>query len=259
MSDLPARVRRSATPRALTRPPAAAGGGGRWLRPRAVLLPLALAGVTAAAPAAPPEAPGTFATPAAVTDAWAYGLEVADPRAIRVGEVWYWFMPYKVTNNTGADRLFVPEVTVTNDHGEIVTAGRGVPPQVFNAVADRLGNPLLETPDNVVGTLLQGEDFAKESVAIWPVSPLDVDRFTVFFAGADGEVRELVSPRTGETVTEPATDPVTGEALTDEEGNPLRRPVLMQRQRAFVFATPGTGVRPDRRPVRRVETSAVMR
>lgn len=224
----------------------------------AALASALIAGQTAtAAPAK--EDPGTYATPAAVTDAWTYGLKVATPQAIEVDRTWYWYMPYQVTNETGADRLFVPEVTITNDHGEILTAGRRIPPAVFNAVADRLANPLLESPDDVVGTLLQGRDFAKESVAIWPVSPLDIDMFTVFFAGADGEVRPLISPRTGEPVMVPATDPVTGEVVNQADGQPLLRPVLMQRNRAFVFATPGTAVTPDLQPVRPVREYAVMR
>ncbi|MEE9405243.1 MAG: hypothetical protein V3V20_10140 [Algisphaera sp.] len=203
--------------------------------------------------------PGTYATPAAVSNAWAYDLTLATPRAISVESRWYWYMPYKVINKTGADRLFVPEITVTNDHGEIVIAGRRIAPAVFNAVADRLANPLLESPDDVVGTLLQGQDFAKESVAIWPVSPLDIDTFTVFFAGADGEVRALISPRTGEPVTQAATDPVTGEALMDDQGQPLRRPVLVQRNRAFTFATPGTTDNPEHQTVQPVREWAVMR
>ncbi len=205
------------------------------------------------------EEPGTHARPAAVSDAWAYDLDVATPRAILVDERWYWYMPYQVTNNTGADRLFVPEVTVTNDHGEIVTAGRRIPPQVFSAVADRLANPLLASPDDVVGTLLQGQDFAKESVAIWPVSALDIDSFTVFFAGADGEVRPLISPETGEPVLVPATDPVTGEELRGPDGGALRRPVLMQRNRAFAFSTPGTAVNPGLQLVVPERRYAVMR
>ena len=213
----------------------------------------------AALPAAAQDEPGTFARPAAVSDAWSYDVTVATPRVIQVRGRWYWYMAYKVVNNTGADRLFVPEVTVTNDHGEIVVAGRGLGPGVFAAVADRLANPLLESPDDVVGTLLQGPDFAKESVAIWPVSPLDIDQFTVFFAGADGEVRPLISPRTGEPVTEPATDPITGEPVTGDDGEPLRRPVLVQRNRWFTFSTPGTAVSPAVQTVIRIEEGVVMR
>ena len=231
----------------------------RPLRSAAIAAALLAGFATTESPAQTADEPGTYATPAAVSDAWTYGLEVATPRAISVDNVWYWYMPYKVTNDTGADRLFVPEVTLTNDHGEILTAGRRIPPAVFNAVADRLANPLLESPDDVVGTLLQGRDFAKESVAIWPVSPLDIDEFTVFFAGADGEVRPLVSPSTGEPVMVPATDPVTGEVMTDADGQPLQRPVLMQRNRAFVFATPGTAVSPELQPVRLLREYAVMR
>ena len=70
-----------------------------------------------------------------------------------------------------------------------------------------------------------------------------------FLRGADGEVRALISPRTGEPVTQAATDPVTGEALMDDQGQPLRRPVLVQRNRAFTFATPGTTDNPEHQTV----------
>ena len=211
-------------------------------------LPLGL--LTPAAPAQTTatdrEQPGLAPQPSIVSDDWSIELETQPPRTISVRDrdgrtQWYWYLPYKVINNTGEDRLFVPEVVVTNDHGEIVTAGRGVPPTVFDAISDRLANPLLESPDDVIGTLLQGEDFARESVAIWPVSSLDVDQFTVFFGGADGETQPLISPRTGEVVMREAVDPITGEPELDENGQPVSRPVMLARTRALVFASPGTG------------------
>ena len=214
---------------------------------------------------APP--PGTFAQPSIVNPSWSFELSMLTPNAIAVptarGRVaWYWYAAYRVTNNTGEDRLFIPEVVVLNNHGEIVQTNRRIPPSVYPAIATRLGNSLLESPTDVVGRLLQGPDFAKESVAIWPASERDVDEFTLFFAGIDGETKPLVSPQTGETILEAATDPITGKPVLDPDGKPVLRPVMVQRTRAFTFQTPGTlgeGDNLRRQPVRLVTEFEVMR
>ncbi|MEM8496165.1 MAG: hypothetical protein AAF663_12355, partial [Planctomycetota bacterium] len=175
---------------------------------------------------------------------------------------WYWYLPYKVVNHTNEDRLFIPEVTVMDNHGRIVTAGRKIPQNVYPAIAERLGNELLESPDDVLGRLLQGDDFAKESVAIWPASSRDVDEFTVFFAGADGETKQLLSPSTGEPVLQAAIDPITGEAVLDDEGNPVMQPVMVRRTRTFTYATPGTLSSNSKlrlQPVQLIGESVVMR
>lgn len=218
-------------------------------------------------PEASGESPGTFAEPSIINPTWEFELEVNPPRAIAVTDrnglnSWYWYLPYKVVNNTGEDRLFIPEVTVMDNNGRIVTAGRRIPQNVFPAIANRLNNSLLESPDDVLGRLLQGEDFAKESVAIWPASPRDVDEFTVFFAGADGETKQLLSPLTGEPVMQAAIDPITGEAVTDADGNPVMQPVMVRRTRGFTYTTPGTlnGAGSLReQPVRLAAEFAVMR
>lgn len=217
--------------------------------------------------AASEEAPGTFAEPSIINPTWEFDLEVNPPQAIAVTDsnglnTWYWYLPYKVVNNTGEDRLFIPEVTVLDNNGRIVTAGRRIPQNVYPAIAERLGNPLLESPDDVLGRLLQGEDFAKESVAIWPASLRDVDEITVFLAGADGETKQLLSPRTGEPVMQAAIDPITGEAVTDADGKPVMQPVMVRRTRGYTYATPGTlssvgSLR--QQPVRLVTEFVVMR
>lgn len=210
---------------------------------------------------------GTFAEPSIINPTWEFELEVKNPQPIAVpGDngrtVWYWYLPYKVVNHTNEDRLFIPEVSVMDNHGRIVTAGRKIPQNVFPAIAQRLGNPLLESPDDVLGRLLQGEDFAKESVAIWPASQRDVDEFTVFFAGADGETKPLLSPSTGKPVLQAAVDPITGEAVIDEDGNAVMQPVMVQRTRTFTYATPGT-LTSNRKlrlqPVQLLSESVVMR
>ncbi|MEM7627302.1 MAG: hypothetical protein AAF333_17025 [Planctomycetota bacterium] len=216
---------------------------------------------------APAEAPGTFAEPSIVNPTWAFDLKVSTPNAIAVpgpnGRLrWYWYIAYKVTNNTGEDRLFIPEVVVLNNHGEIIQANRRIPPAAYPAIADRLGNTLLESPNDVVGRLLQGPDFAKESVAIWPASFKDVDEFTVFFGGVDGETKMLRSPTTGEPIMEAATDPITGEAVLDTDGNVVMRPIMVQRTRALTYQTPGTpglGANLREQPVQLIAEYEVMR
>jgi len=241
---------------------------------RNLLFTLALTPAVLAASVAHPAAaqdtrdePGTFATPAVVSPNWAFDLEVSTPRPISVKDahgrtVWYWYAAYKVTNNTGEDRRFIPEVTLTDNNGRIVQAGRRIPSNVFPAIDDKLGNPLLENPNNVVGRLLQGDDFAKESVAIWPASPQDVDEFTLFFAGADGEVKELLSPKTGQPILQAAVDPITNQPVLDADGNAVMRPVLVRRTRAYAYTTPGTRNAHgslQEQPVGLIEETVVMR
>ncbi|MEM9418623.1 MAG: hypothetical protein AAGA25_06135 [Planctomycetota bacterium] len=213
------------------------------------------------------DSPGTFAEPSIINPTWEFDLEVKTPQPIAVPDangrmVWYWYLPYKVVNNTNEDRLFIPEVSVVDNHGRIVTAGRKIPQNVYPAIAERLGNDLLESPDDVLGRLLQGEDFAKESVAIWPASQKDVDEFTVFFAGADGETKQLISPSTGKPVMRAAIDPITGDPVVDADGKPVLQPVMVRRTRAYTYATPGTLTSNSKlrlQPVRMVGETVVMR
>jgi len=242
----------------------------RYLLLLSVLVPIALLGLAksaASAQDAASETPGTYAEPSIINPTWAFDLAINNPQPIAVPDaqgrmVWYWYLPYQVVNNTREDRLFIPEVTVLDNHGRIVTAGRRIPQNVYPAIAERLGNPLLESPDDVLGRLLQGEDFAKDSVAIWSASQRDVDEFTVFFAGADGETKPLISPRTGQPVLQAAVDPITGEAVIDADGNPVMQPVMVRRTRTFTYATPGTltsNSKLRQQPVRLLSESIVMR
>ena len=152
-----------------------------------------------------PESAWAYPQPAIVSPSWSLEVEVAKPEAISIEDVdgsirWFWYITYKVVNPTDQDLLFIPEITVANDRGEIITAGENVPPTVFPAIKERLGNPLLLSPIQVVGKLLQGEDFAREGVAIWPAPEGDVDAFSVFIAGLNGETQTIANPLTGESV-----------------------------------------------------------
>lgn len=208
--------------------------------------------------------PGSFPTPAVANADWTLEFDAGPPTAIAVDDAfgnsrWYWYLPYTITNVSGADQRFIPEVTILTDTGNILQAGKDVPSRAFVQIAAELRNPLLESPQSVVGTIRQGVDFAKDSVFIWPVPSEDVDQFTVFVAGLSGETAVLTKPSTGEPLMEPALDIETGQPLLDAQGNPVMRPVIARRTTALTYATPGTPDSPQQRPVTLLDTAQVMR
>jgi hypothetical protein len=112
----------------------------------------------------------------------------------------YWYMPYKLVNNTGQERQFVPEFVMATDKGDVIEAGRHVSPSAFDAIKAKLGNPLLESPNEVIGRILQGNDFARESVAIWKHPGHDIDQVRIFASGLSGETIRIANPLTNDTV-----------------------------------------------------------
>ena len=147
-----------------------------------------------------------FPEPAASSRAWKFTFTHAKPRPISFrgddGLIhWYWYMTYKVVNETGDERLFIPEFTIATDAGDIITAGKNVPAGVFDAVKHDAGVKLLVNPIVATGKLLQGEDNAKESVAIWPVFDHNVDQVSIFVAGLSGETQTIENPLTHDPVT----------------------------------------------------------
>lgn len=203
-----------------------------------VALTLAAATLAAGFAVPVPEAQA-YPKPAIVSPSWNLDFEAGRPQAIMVPDLagrpqWFWFLPYQVTNNTGEDRLFIPEFTVYTDQGDIITAGQDVPSTVYPAIARRLNNDLLESPVEVVGQLLQGPDYARESVAIWPAfEGPDVDRFTVFVGGLSGETQTVAGPDGQE--------------------------ILVRRTKALEYATPGNYPTPENQPVQFIEERDVMR
>ena len=180
-----------------------------------------------------------FPEAAIVNPSWALDFDYDKPRAIAVQDAaghtrWYWYMTYKVTNNTDEDQLFVPEFTIATDQGDVIAAGRNVPTNVFDAIRRQVKNPMIDSPIQVVGNLLQGADYAKESVAIWPAFVGDIDEFTVFVAGLSGDSTTIRNPVTGEEV-------------------------LMRRNTMLTYKTPGNHASPQGQPVVFVSEQQVMR
>lgn len=179
--------------------------------------------------------------PSPVATTWEFTFDQGPLRLIWIetdqGRKPYFFLTYRVTNFSGNDLLFAPDVTLMTDNTTILKSGRDVPLSVTNAILDELDNPLIESQIDIVSTVLQGPEHARDGVLIWPANDLDVDEVTIFFAGLSGEFESYVVGR--------------------ESDNPRRytlRKTLMLR-----FATPGDFSNQGARPFYLDEKRWVMR
>jgi hypothetical protein len=156
-----------------------------FLTVAAVLLCVGVGGVLAAGL-------GDFPEPSPYPISWDLKFEHGAPKRILVSVPGqapqaYWYMTYRVTNDTGQEQLFLPVFELLTSDGKVHPSDRGISPRVFDAIKDREGNRMLERHTKVEGTLRQGEAQARDSVAIWK-QPMDqMGQFTVFVSGLSGE------------------------------------------------------------------------
>ena len=158
-----------------------------------------LAALTVLAAAGPVRA---YPTPAVVPYRWEVHFRPGDLR-LYVDPLEgrpYWYFAYTVTNRTGADQIWAPTLVLFTDAGEILASGEGVSGRVEEGIRDLLRNPLLETQNEVIGDLLQGREFAKDGLAVWPARELDVNEISLFVGGLSGETASVRNPLTGENL-----------------------------------------------------------
>jgi hypothetical protein len=131
--------------------------------------------------------------PKLVSTDWALKFTQHDPQAIRLrvpgepGPRIFWYMLYTVTNQTSQDRMFVPNFVLYTDTGQILHGAEGISPSVFDAIQARHHNPLLENVSSMTGVLLQGEDNAKDGVAIFQDIDPEARAFDLYVGGLSGE------------------------------------------------------------------------
>jgi hypothetical protein len=99
----------------------------------------------------------------------------------------YWYLTYRVTNNTGEEQLFLPLFEMLTSDGKVFRSDKAIPPRVFDAIKDREGSQFMERRAKVAGTLRQGEAQARDSVAIWKQPMDEMGQFSIFVAGLNGE------------------------------------------------------------------------
>jgi hypothetical protein len=128
-------------------------------------------------------------------------LRIATVNVENDGPKTFFYMTYKVTNNSGGDLLFAPSFDLATDQGDVLRSGRDVPAAVTKSLLDMLGNKYLEDQISVVGTLLQGEGNAKEGLIVWPANNLRLTQLEVYAAGFSGETKSVdtVDAKTGKT------------------------------------------------------------
>jgi hypothetical protein len=178
-------------------------------------------GVTVAAPVAEP-----FST------SWQLEFRFHDPQRITVQlpgdsqETRYWYMLYEVVNQTGRDVAFYPSFRLVTDTLQVVEGGADIHPRVYDLIAARhkIEFPLLTVPSKVTGLLLQGEENARASVAVFRAFDPKASGFTAYVAGLSGEVARIPNP---------AFNPAAEE--TEENA----RSFILRRTLAIEYALPG--------------------
>lgn len=158
---------------------------------------------------------GTFAgyaltvpEPSDVPVTWELEFRHERPRPIQVlcpGEDkprTFWYLIFTLTNNTKDDALFAPTFLLYTDTGQVIPSDRKVPPVVFDEIRKAHNLPLLKNLTDVTGKILQGEDNAKDGVAIWSDFDPQAGAIDIFVGGLSGETAEVKLPAPI-TVTEP--------------------------------------------------------
>jgi len=112
----------------------------------------------------------------------------------------YWYIRYTVANESGREVLFTPEFQLMTDTGQLITSGKGVDNAIFNKLKELYKNPFLVSPFQILGKILQGQDNAKDGVAIFTGVDADARNFRILVSGLSGETADVENPVTHKTV-----------------------------------------------------------
>ena len=101
---------------------------------------------------------------------WELDFKHGTPKRIVVDTTAYWYITYTVTNSTGQEQTWRPDFQMMTDDGKIIKSDRGIGIEVFDKIKATEGNRFLQPATQVAGPIRQGEDQAKDGVAIWKES-----------------------------------------------------------------------------------------
>jgi hypothetical protein len=144
---------------------------------------------------------GTAPKPNEAPMTWEIDIRYETPKSVMVktpGQEQpqrFWYFLYTATNRSGEDHDFVPEIILYTNTGQVVRAGRGVNPAVYQTLKKIINDPLLTDTVGITGKLLQGEDNARTAVAIFRDFDPKAASFTLFFGGLSGETAVVHLPR----------------------------------------------------------------
>ena len=112
----------------------------------------------------------------------------------------YWFMRYTVTNNTHRDIFFIPGFVLTTDTGKVLHPVAGLSPRVLTKIRTVTGDQFIISPGLIAGKLLQGDDNAKDGVAVFTHVPVKARQFKIFVSGLSGDTALQKNPLTHKDV-----------------------------------------------------------
>lgn len=171
----------------------------------------------------------------------------------------YWYLIYRVVNNTGEDVDFLPVIERVSDITTELPADKaeqspdkasklivdpaitGIDPNVFKAIKQRHARtyPLLVSPVEVIGRIRQGIDNSRESVAVFKDLDPRVSKFTIYVGGLSGERQTLPNPSYRKPAKAPEGEVAAPAAPTpDEKNSPV---FIIQKTLALPYALPGDG------------------
>lgn len=139
--------------------------------------------------------------PSAAPVSWQLDFRFQDPQRVSVvvpGKavpVVYWYVLYSVENPTDQDGLeFLPEFELVTNTLQVIRSELKVSPEAFQAIQRRSNDPLLLTPERVLGKLQRGKDRARHSVAIFRDFDPRTTSFTIYVSGLAGEIKRVKNP-----------------------------------------------------------------
>ncbi len=103
----------------------------------------------------------------------------------------YWYITYTVTNKTDREQIFLPVFEMLTADGRVVRSDNSIPGPVFDKIKQREKKTFLEPFYKTAGTLLVGDEQAKDGVAIWPEVQSRMGYFSLFIEGLSGETAEV--------------------------------------------------------------------
>jgi hypothetical protein len=185
-----------------------------------------------------------------LTGDWQLDIELhGDPKLLQIvppGETKtknYWYLLYTVTNNTGQDVDFLPQIELFTDTFKLHMAGSKVRNSVFQAIRNRYRHtiPLMEPQDRVSEKLLQDQDNSRDSVAIFEDFDLDATQVRIFLSGGSNEVATVEHP-------------ILRDKTTQKPNKFLLRKTLM-----LEYQVSGDRYRPEKRVMLYKDRSWIMR
>jgi hypothetical protein len=162
----------------------------------------------------------------------------------------FWYLRYQVSNHTGEDQIFIPGFALYSETGQLIRAGQRVPLFVFDHIKKLLNDPFIKDTAAMTDKLLQGDDNAKDGVAIWQDFDPAAGTIDIFVGGLSGETAEIQLPK-------PVR--VAEMDLTGEMKEVVKRKIVLSKTLQVTYSIPGQAEGRLYTPIKLVEQKWVMR